>query len=101
VKQIVVNNIIRPTRRETETLSFSFNLGPLKIICVANIPEEGKTSAPTYIKLQLPDENGEYPRKEQRQARDNDDTEYVFADSGDDDATPAKGDADERSAGAR
>jgi len=66
MKQIVVNNVIRPTRRGTETLSFSFNMGPIKVICVSNIPEEGADSAPTYIKFQLPDENGEYPRKEQR-----------------------------------
>lgn len=52
--QLVVQAIVRPTSVGTETLSFSFNLGPLKVVCIANIPAEGEESAPAYIKLQLP-----------------------------------------------
>lgn len=67
MKQLVVNAVIRPTSVGTETLSFFFMLGPLKVVCVANIPGDGEESAPAYIKLQLPDENGEYPTKSPKQ----------------------------------
>jgi hypothetical protein len=54
----------------TETLSFSFNLGPLKVVCIANIPgEDAGDKAPVYVRLQLPDENGEYPTKKQNRRR--------------------------------
>jgi hypothetical protein len=63
--QFIVTGVVRPTTKNTETLSFSFVLGPLKIVCIANIPEEGDT-APVYVKLQLPNENGDYPSKQVR-----------------------------------
>ena len=36
-----------------EILSFSFYLGPIKIVCIANIPAEGKDEAPVYVKVDL------------------------------------------------
>jgi hypothetical protein len=68
-KQINVTCHVRETGVGTETISFSFNLGPIRIVCIANIPEEGKRSAPGYVKIQLPDANGEYPSKPNFKAR--------------------------------
>lgn len=64
--QFTVNCVVRPTSKGTETLSFSFNLGILKIVCIANIPGENEETAPVYIKLQLPDADGNYPSKNGR-----------------------------------
>jgi hypothetical protein len=65
--QFIVTAIIRPTTVGTETLSFSFNLGPLKVVCIGNIPADGEGDKSTaYIHLQLPDENGDYPTKHSR-----------------------------------
>jgi hypothetical protein len=44
---------IKETSVNTEILVFTFNLGPVKVICIANIPEEGKKEAIAYVKLEL------------------------------------------------
>lgn len=51
--QITVTGKIKQTRHNTETLCFSFNLGPIKVICIANIPEEGKEESPVYVKFEF------------------------------------------------
>ena len=39
--------------KEGEILCFEFNIGPLKIICIANMPREGETESIAYVKLEL------------------------------------------------
>lgn len=34
-----------------EILSFAFSLGPIRVICIANIPMEGEREAVVYVKL--------------------------------------------------
>ena len=36
-----------------ETLSFVVPLGPVSLICIANIPGEGETEAPVYVKFKV------------------------------------------------
>jgi hypothetical protein len=44
---------IKRTAVGTETVQFTFSLGPLMVLCIANIPEEGKEEATVYVKLDL------------------------------------------------
>ena len=44
---------ISETAQKTEMLTFSFFLGPLKVVCLANIPREGEEEAVVYVKLEL------------------------------------------------
>jgi hypothetical protein len=36
-----------------ETLSASFDLGPIRAIVIMNVPRNGKASAPVYVKLEF------------------------------------------------
>ena len=51
-KQLVLRSHVKETSLGTETLSFTIRLGPIKIICIANIPDEGKDGAPVYVKIE-------------------------------------------------
>lgn len=51
--QIVVNGKIKPTKHGTEIISFVVNLALFKLVCIVNIPEEGKLEAPVYLKFRL------------------------------------------------
>ena len=50
--QITVTGKVKPTR-EGEMITFQFNLAWFQIVCLANIPGEGETCAPVYIKFKL------------------------------------------------
>ena len=58
--------------RDGEAMVFEITINPFKIVCIANIPEEGKTTAPVYLKFKMNDgrSNGgfrkRYPRDETR-----------------------------------
>jgi len=39
------------TRRDGEALVFEIPLGLLKIVCIANIPPEGESKAPVYLRF--------------------------------------------------
>lgn len=41
--------------RDGEAMVFELELGPFKIVAIANIPEEGKTTAPVYLKFKMND----------------------------------------------
>lgn len=41
--------------RDGEAIVFEIALEPFKIICIANVPEEGKTTAPVYLKYKMSD----------------------------------------------
>ena len=68
--QFTVTGRVKETNVNTETLSLHFNLGALRVVVVANIPGDGKDTAPAYVKLQLPDANGNYPRAARRHSSD-------------------------------
>ena len=54
VLETTVDGRIIPVR-DGEAMVFEFELGPFKVIAIANIPEEGKTSAPVYLKFKMND----------------------------------------------
>lgn len=70
-----VEGRIIETRRGLEALVFEVPLGPIKIgpfsfppikvICIANIPEQGQTRAPVYIKMKFGE--AERPKKVRKQ----------------------------------
>jgi hypothetical protein len=41
--------------RDGEAMVFEILLDPFKIVCIANIPEDGKTTAPVYLKYKMND----------------------------------------------
>jgi hypothetical protein len=44
---------IIPTQKDLDALVFTIELGPMSIICIANIPEEGSMYAPVYVKFKF------------------------------------------------
>lgn len=65
--QITVQSTLKETR-EGEMLVFQFDLALFQIVCLANIPAEGETSAPVYIKFKT-----RWPRRrEERDVREDD-----------------------------
>jgi hypothetical protein len=48
------------TRKDMEALVFSIPLGLLKIICIANIPNDDQDSAPVYIKFKFFEQQKEW-----------------------------------------
>jgi hypothetical protein len=38
---------------KTEIIVFDFNVGPLKFICIVNIPREGETESVAYVKMEF------------------------------------------------
>lgn len=78
--------------RDGEAMVFEILIEPFKIVCIANIPEEGKTSAPVYLKFKMNDgRNYGYrkrlPRQDGQPRRDGVPVEYVRnRDDGDDDS---------------
>ena len=67
VMENTVDGRIIPVR-DGEAIVFEILLEPFKIVAIANIPEEGKTTAPVYLKFKMNDgrsNNGfrkRYPR---------------------------------------
>jgi hypothetical protein len=41
--------------RDGEAIVFEITINPFKIVCIANIPEEGKVTAPVYLKFKMND----------------------------------------------
>jgi hypothetical protein len=44
---------LKKTTQESEIITVMFHLGPIRIICIVNIPPEGKDQAPAYVKIEL------------------------------------------------
>lgn len=60
--------------RDGEAMVFEVEIGPFKMVCISNIPEEGKTTAPAYLKFKMNDgrsSNG-YRKRFPRQDRNRD-----------------------------
>ena len=51
--QIKVTCRIKPNRVGGEVLCFNIPLGPIEIVCVANIPCDEETEAPGYVKFKF------------------------------------------------
>ena len=49
--QLTLQGHVKANAAGGETVSFSIPLGPLSLICIANIPQEGDTTAPVYVKF--------------------------------------------------
>lgn len=44
-----------PVGRNGEAIVFEIPMGFFKLVCIANIPEDGRESAPVYVKMKLGD----------------------------------------------
>jgi hypothetical protein len=64
ILETTVDGRIIPVR-DGEAMVFEFELGPFKVIAISNIPEEGKTTAPVYLKFKMNDgrTNGMYRKR--------------------------------------
>jgi len=55
VGEATIEGRIIPVGRGGEAIVFEIPMGFFKIVAIANIPEEGKDSAPVYLKLKVGD----------------------------------------------
>jgi hypothetical protein len=82
VYESTVDGRIIPVR-DGEAMVFEVELGPFKMVAISNIPEEGKTTAPVYLKFKMNDgrSSGGYrkrfPRPDRFQNRDGVQVDYV------------------------
>jgi len=51
--QLTLTATVKENSAGGETLSFIVPMGPLQMICIANIPGEGEREAPAYVKFKL------------------------------------------------
>jgi hypothetical protein len=51
--QLTLTATVKENAAGGETLSFIIPMGPLQVICIANIPGEGEREAPAYVKFKL------------------------------------------------
>jgi len=51
--QIIVTGRIKENDKGNELLCFDIRLGPLTLVCIANIPDEDKDTAPVYVKFKV------------------------------------------------
>ena len=51
--QIKLKATVKQTATGGEILTFPLYLGPIEIVVIANIPEEGRDSAPVYVKFKF------------------------------------------------
>ena len=54
VYETTVDGRIIPVR-DGEAMVFEVELGPFKMVAISNIPEEGKSTAPVYLKFKMND----------------------------------------------
>lgn len=51
--QIVLTGRIEPNKGGGEMIKFCVNLGLFQLKCIVNVPGEGETEAPVYIKFRI------------------------------------------------
>lgn len=51
--QIIVTGRIEPNQGGGEVIKFNLNLGLFQLKVIANVPGEGETEAPVYIKFKV------------------------------------------------
>ncbi len=56
--QLVVEGTVKTTASQTEIITFSIHLALFEIVCIVNIPGDGETTAPVYVKFKT-----HFPRK--------------------------------------
>jgi len=85
--QLTLECSVKENAAGGETLSFVVPLGPISLICIANIPGEGETTAPVYVKFKVdtrPMQQAMGPRPTKRVRRapigDGDDVEWEEGD---------------------
>lgn len=50
--QIIVQGTLKE-REKGDLITFSIRLGFFEVVCIVNIPEEGSTTAPVYVKYKI------------------------------------------------
>lgn len=71
--QIVAVGRLKENQTGGEIISFCVYLGPLTLVCIVNIPEEGEREAPVYVKFKIetrPPLRDDRPREERREERE-------------------------------
>lgn len=78
VYESTVDGRIIPVR-DGEAMVFEVELGPFKLVAISNIPEEGKTTAPVYLKFKMNDgrSSGGYRKRFPRTDRGGVQVDYV------------------------
>jgi hypothetical protein len=51
--EFTVPSVIKQNRVGGELLTFDLLFGFMKLVCIVNIPEEGRDSAPVYVKIKI------------------------------------------------
>ena len=51
--QIVVTGRVKENGVGSEILCFDIRLGPVTLVCIANIPDEDQDTAPVYVKFKM------------------------------------------------
>jgi hypothetical protein len=49
--QIVVTGRLKENKVGAEIITFSIRLGLFQLVCIVNVPSEGETEAPVYVKF--------------------------------------------------
>lgn len=55
VGETAIDGRVIPVGRGGEAIVFEIPMGFFKLVCIANIPEEGQETAPVYLKLKVGD----------------------------------------------
>ena len=53
LRQVTVTGRIKENGAGSEILCFDIRLGPVTLVCIANIPDEGQNTAPVYVKFKM------------------------------------------------
>ncbi len=80
-EQTVTGKIINVGHeKKDEAIVFEIPLGSLKIVAIANIPEDGQEEAPVYLKWRVAHPPHKHPRQDPKREQD----ELTQGDSNDD-----------------
>lgn len=56
VGEVATEGRVVPVGRNGEAIVFEIPMGFGKLVCIANIPEDGREAAPVYIKMKMTDQ---------------------------------------------
>ena len=51
IPQIITTGRLKENNVGAELITFSVRLGFFKLICIVNVPDEGQSEAPVYVKF--------------------------------------------------
>lgn len=66
VAETTVQGRIIKTRGDGEAVVFEVSLGLVKLVAIANIPDEGEDTAPVYVKIRASNPVGKPGRKRRK-----------------------------------